>query len=139
MKLRHPHKFGNYAGTCWRLLFTFSLMPWMRKYRLNPDNIEVTAFKFAAMRMWTGRMPKEMSLMALNGTAGNEQHCDDDGDMEKTNAALRQELARLQTENEMLRHAVYGPTQHATPRTTPGDKKYLSMSMPHMHMNIGEY
>ena len=135
MKLRHPNEFGNYAGTCWRLLFTFSLMPWMRRYRLNPDNIEVTAFKFAAMRMWTGRMPKKMSSMAFNDTAGDEEQDDKDTDMKKTNAALRKELARLQTENEMLRHAVYRPTQHATPKASPGDNKYLSKSMPH----ISEY
>lgn len=33
MKLRHGSTFGNRAGSCWRLLYVLSLMPWMRQYR----------------------------------------------------------------------------------------------------------
>ncbi|CAB9514932.1 expressed unknown protein [Seminavis robusta] len=35
MKLRYSDDFGNRAGTCWRLLFVYALMPWLSKYRIT--------------------------------------------------------------------------------------------------------
>ena len=129
MKLRHGQKFGTHASTCWRLLFTFALFPWMRKYRVNPDNIEVTSFRFAAMRMWTGRMPRNgSSQSAIKAT---HDACDgqDESDPKETIQSLREELARLQSENDMLRHAVYQPKAASRHHD---HRKYLSMSMPHV-------
>ena len=108
MKLRHGKNFGSYPGTCWRLLFTFALMPWMRKYRLSPDSTEVSSFRFAAMRMWTGRMPTGVSydVAALKDRVNGESD-DKETDFKDSNDALRKEVLRLQIENDMLRHAVY--------------------------------
>lgn len=48
MKLRFMDNFGREAGTSWRLLFVFALMPWVRKYRIRSDsNIKVETFKFS--------------------------------------------------------------------------------------------
>ena len=38
MKLRHGDNFGRAAGSIWRLLFVFALMPWLRKYRIIEKN-----------------------------------------------------------------------------------------------------
>lgn len=34
MKLRHA-EFGKRAGSCWRLIFVYALMPWLHKYRIS--------------------------------------------------------------------------------------------------------
>lgn len=35
MKLRFGTEFGTPGGAAWRLFFTCTLMPWLRKYRQN--------------------------------------------------------------------------------------------------------
>jgi hypothetical protein len=35
MKLRYRESFGSKAGAAWRLLFVYSLLPWMHKYRIQ--------------------------------------------------------------------------------------------------------
>jgi len=39
MKLRYGERFATQAGSIWRLLFVFALMPWLRKYRI-PDTAD---------------------------------------------------------------------------------------------------
>lgn len=34
MKLRYGENFGKTAGSCWRLLFVYALMPWLHRYRV---------------------------------------------------------------------------------------------------------
>jgi hypothetical protein len=40
MKLRYREDFGKRAGSCWRLIFVYALMPWMHQYRIR-DRKEV--------------------------------------------------------------------------------------------------
>ena len=39
MKLRYGDSFGQRAGSCWRLIFVYALMPWMHKYRIHIESI----------------------------------------------------------------------------------------------------
>jgi hypothetical protein len=34
MKLRYAKHFGNRAGSAWRLVFVYALLPWMHQYRI---------------------------------------------------------------------------------------------------------
>jgi hypothetical protein len=34
LKLRYGTNFGNTAGSCWRLIFVYALLPWLQKYRI---------------------------------------------------------------------------------------------------------
>lgn len=71
MKLRN-RDFGHRAGACWRLIFIFTLMPWMRKYRLDIDEneVDITFFKFGKTKnnSFSGRMPLQ-TLVKLSKKA----------------------------------------------------------------------
>mmetsp|Transcript_3787 Transcript_3787/g.6451 ORF Transcript_3787/g.6451 Transcript_3787/m.6451 type:complete len:895 (-) Transcript_3787:79-2763(-) len=92
LKLRHDD-FGSRAGTHWRLLFIYALLPWMRKYRRNDESLVISEFKFAANRMWTGRMPIE-----------SEQSFESS----KQEAGVPSELEMLRAENNNLRMLLFG-------------------------------
>jgi len=92
LKLRHDD-FGSRAGTHWRLLFIYALLPWMRKYRRNDESLVISEFKFAANRMWTGRMPVE-----------SEQSFESS----KQEAGVPSELEMLRAENNNLRMLLFG-------------------------------
>uniref|UniRef100_A0A7S1ZX26 Uncharacterized protein n=1 Tax=Ditylum brightwellii TaxID=49249 RepID=A0A7S1ZX26_9STRA len=38
LKIKHGSNFATTSGSVWRLLFVFSLMPWLRKYRIANDD-----------------------------------------------------------------------------------------------------
>ncbi|KAL9190376.1 hypothetical protein ACHAXT_007587 [Thalassiosira profunda] len=97
MKLRHDD-FGNKAGSCWRLLFVYALCPWMRKYRNRNDS--VSDFKFAANRLWTGRMPADATAPAEKEELRSSHNNSEESDAVK---ALKQQNERLRRENEMMR------------------------------------
>lgn len=42
MKLRYATRFGKRAGTCWRLIFVYALMPWLHKYRISARPEQLT-------------------------------------------------------------------------------------------------
>jgi hypothetical protein len=58
MKLRHRGDFGNRAGSSWRLIFAFALMPWMHKHRIHADQeteVPLASIRNVGMRTlsWT--------------------------------------------------------------------------------------
>ena len=59
-KLRYGERFGSNAGSCWRLLFVYALMPWLQKYRIYGDRTDRRG-SFAAIETQTSNY-KESSV-----------------------------------------------------------------------------
>jgi len=119
MKLRHSN-FGNYVGTIWRLLFIFAMTPWLRKYRSTDDNLDVSNFRYAANRLWTGRMPfsisKKTSFLSsgyrgtpsvLNTADQREDNITELSILRRQQKNMEKEIIRLKEENEILRSTMY--------------------------------
>ena len=40
MKLRYSRSFGSRAGSAWRLIFIYALLPWMHQYRIAEESAQ---------------------------------------------------------------------------------------------------
>lgn len=70
----------------------------MRKYRNKEVSLDISNFKFAANRIWTGRMAVEEP---------DEDACDSEAITGETVAALRDEIRKLRDENERMRFLLF--------------------------------
>ncbi len=43
MKLRYSEYFGSRAGSAWRLMFIYALLPWMHQYRISERQTTIDA------------------------------------------------------------------------------------------------
>jgi hypothetical protein len=55
-KIRYGEYFGNAAGSCWRLLFVYALMPWLHGYRVSSRPSVITN-------------PQALSIIGPDGTS----------------------------------------------------------------------
>mmetsp|Transcript_12769 Transcript_12769/g.23139 ORF Transcript_12769/g.23139 Transcript_12769/m.23139 type:complete len:211 (-) Transcript_12769:11-643(-) len=109
LKLRHGDGFGTAAGTSWRLLFSFALFPWLRKYRLraddnfNPDNFTFSQdggkFKSFVSAKADGRHGRQ-------ALAATKETKDDSNDEETDISCLKKEIEMLRAENDRLKTLV---------------------------------
>ena len=105
--------FGSYACTCWRLLFVYTLLPWMRKYRRKSENNTIGRdFKFAANRMWPPKSLEEEEVNSIppfdSDNIQKSEGVDYSRNKDKSEAlligSLRQQNEELKRENELMRH-----------------------------------
>jgi|EP00970_Alexandrium_tamarense_P018329 hypothetical protein len=89
MKLRYGDRFGREAGTAWRLLFVFALMPWLRRYRIRAEENNV-----ASDTHIEDRTDKGMDATAVTLQIENES-------LKKEIEALRSELLSRSTSTEV--------------------------------------
>lgn len=122
LKLRYGEKFGNTAGSLWRLIFVFALMPWMSKYRIlarpgmrNDDLSEGTTInsendkslrksifgsflKETSKRNSNDISEAEMEFIDMKKTNSERGHKTRDiTALERENASLRQQLKMMET------------------------------------------
>lgn len=73
LKLRYGDAFGTAAGAAWRILFTLGLMPWLRKYRIQPSVKQSSLKDSSAMKsgqafdeLYCSQQRLDEALEALN-------------------------------------------------------------------------
>eukprot|EP00977_Amphora_coffeiformis_P018300 scaffold6378_cov176-Amphora_coffeaeformis.AAC.11 len=97
MKLRYGRSFCSNAGSSWRLLFVYSLMPWMQKYRI-----------FDTSKQQNPQKSEEYDLSSsFSGTLGRSSRVAPrlltDIEMDKEKQSREQIIKRLRQENEELK------------------------------------
>ena len=97
MKLRHDD-FGSYAGTCWRMLFVYALMPWMRKYRVRQvlDKAPLEAAANVLIEPWTGKFVEH----GISKVVDNQK-------VDEKVAVLMSEIEMLKKENDRICSLLY--------------------------------
>jgi hypothetical protein len=114
LKLRHKEDFGNRPNACWRLLYTLTLFPWLRKYRVwflvngeddkKNDDIKNTLTSSNQSSQETSSMSPPASSMTLSGDSmGVLQEIDA---LKNRNRHLEAALAELQGKRDTGRRGV---------------------------------
>jgi hypothetical protein len=101
LKLRYGDSFASRAGSCWRLLFTMALMPWLRKYR-------ILSLKDS---LGDHTSDKEQTLEAANKLLMNANHDQSAGvdtsaheAVEHQNKVLQERIVELEEEITRLKY-----------------------------------
>lgn len=86
MKLRHGESFARPAGSSWRLIFVYALLPWLSKYRIltrskqhleDDEDLNSTALQFMSLRKVI------RASMTLHGPAADSGSDTEEGDQTK--------------------------------------------------------
>jgi hypothetical protein len=109
LKLRHKDAFGRRANACWRLLYTLTLFPWLRKYRvgflLNEDDDDKNddiknALKSSTQSIQLTKSIPAGSMRSSGDSTGLQQENDA---LKRRNRQLEAALADLQGKRDVAR------------------------------------
>lgn len=101
MKIRHKEAFARTSGSCWRLLFVFALMPWLRKYRIaaRPELEDDSGQDFDLEKIKWGRMRRLPQRSSRKNTGRNAENVKTD----RESMNIEEKVRSLQLENDRLR------------------------------------
>mmetsp|Transcript_24281 Transcript_24281/g.45209 ORF Transcript_24281/g.45209 Transcript_24281/m.45209 type:complete len:1056 (+) Transcript_24281:78-3245(+) len=111
-KLRYRDSFGSKAGSSWRLLFVYALMPWMHKYRIQVENdmgfllqgiVETTRTRLSCVGFAISD-----GLVELDDEIPESSEGGDDGSkiFRKEASVTKSNCTHLEKENQELRNQV---------------------------------
>jgi hypothetical protein len=117
MKLRYREHFGKTAGSCWRLLFVYALMPWLHKYRVSAHPELDENAKGGSRDPRDGSSLKFVNLQRINVEDDNGDPKDGGSPVEciagpavkveerETIQSIENEISRLRTKLQSMKEA----------------------------------
>ncbi|CAJ1932922.1 unnamed protein product [Cylindrotheca closterium] len=77
MKLRHRENFGSKAGSIWRLLFVSALMPWLKKKRIQDNNIKLETLRSFVENQGSSKRIQDASVEVQYTMPAHKENADE--------------------------------------------------------------
>jgi hypothetical protein len=131
LKLRHKDTFGRRPNACWRLLYTLTLFPWLRKYRvgflLNDDdedkNDDIKDTLASSTTQSSTQLTKPMPAASMRSSGDSTGLLQEIVALKSRNRQLEAALADLQGQRDVARR---GSSRRTTSKNETWEDEHLA-------------